>query len=88
MKHFLEIDVSTRPKNLPLSPNYTNDLYSSKIALTKKNTVSIGRKSVCTSRIKNIEEYLFTMREYGFHFKKYLKISKKMMSTGRNAVHL
>ena len=33
---------------------------SNKIAPTKKkNTVSVGRKFVCTSRIKDIEKYAF-----------------------------
>ena len=50
---------------------------SSKIAPTKKNTVSVSRKFVYSRRIKNIEKYAFTIRQYGFHFKKYLKILKK-----------
>ena len=51
---------------------------SSKIALTKKNTVHVGRKSVCISRMKDIEKYASTIgKHFGFHLKKYLKKSKK-----------
>ena len=67
----VEIDVSTRRKKQLLSLNYD-------LILTKKNTVSAGRKFVCTSRIKYIEKYAFTIRKHGSHFKKYLKKSKKI----------
>ena len=35
---------------------------SSKTALTKKNTVSVDRKSVCTSRIVDTEKYASTLK--------------------------
>ena len=55
---------------------------SSKIALTKKNIVSIGRKFVCASRIKDIEKCAFTIRKHGTSsLKNFWKNRKKMVST-------
>ena len=39
---------------------------SSKIALTKKILFSLSRKSVCTSRMKDIEKYVSTLRKSCF----------------------
>ena len=50
---------------------------SSKIA-DQKITVSMGRKSVCTTWIKDIEKYASTIPKHDFHFKKYLVKSKKV----------
>ena len=52
------------------SLNYTNISNSSKNIFNqkKKNTVSVGRKSVCISRIEDIEKYAFTIRKHGFYF--------------------
>ena len=52
---------------------------SSKTALTKKNTVSVDRKSVCTSRKADTEKYASILKNI---LKK--KSKKKMVSTGRN----
>ena len=81
MKDFIEKDASARRKKLPLSLNYTNDFQQQQNSSDPKNTVSIGRKFVCTSRIKDIEKNTFTIWKRGFHFKKNLKKSEK------NSVH-
>ena len=61
---------------------------SNKIILTKKILFPPGRKSVCTSRIKDIEKYVSNIGKHGFHFKNIWKNRKKLMSTGRNMVRL
>ena len=89
MKDFVEIDISTRRKKLIYYLLFTLMISkSSKISLTQKNTVSVVRKFVCTSRIKDIEKYTFTIRKHVFHFKKYLKKLKILVSTSRNMVRL
>ena len=60
---------------------------SSKIA-DQKNTASVGKKSVCTSRIKDVEKHASTIRQHGLHFKKYLEKSKKLVSASRMMVRL
>ena len=57
---------------------------SSKIALTQKMVFPLGRKSVCTSRTRQIEKYLFTIRKSCFNLKKSMKKLKKLVSTSRN----
>ena len=74
MKDFVEIDVSTRQKNYQYLLIMISN--SSKIALTKKNTVSSGRTFVCTSQIKNIEKYASVMQNHSFHFKNMWKVEK------------
>ena len=48
----------------------------------------LGRKSVCTSRVKDIDKCVSTIRKSCCHFKKYLKKLKKLVSTSRNMVCL
>ena len=86
MKDLVEIDVSTGRKNLALCLKYTNDFYLQQND-EKKKTVSVGRKFVCTSRIKYTEKHAFTIMKHGFHFKKHLK-QKRLVSTNRNMVLL
>ena len=47
----------------------------------QKNTASVAKKLVYSSRIKNIEKCAFIIRKYGFHFKKHLKNWKKNWCT-------
>ena len=76
MKDFVDIDVSSRRKNIPLTKLMISN--SSKIALTKKNAASVGKKSVCICWIKDIQKKASTIRKEGFLLKKCLKKSKKI----------
>ena len=42
----------------------------------QKNTVSVGRKSVCISQVKDIKKQASVIRKHGFHFKKMRKSKK------------
>ena len=46
---------------------------SSEIELTKKVLFQLGRKSVCTSQLRNIEKYVSILWKSCFHLKKSLK---------------
>ena len=48
----------------------------------------LGRKFICTSRVKNIEKYVSTIRKSCFQFKKSLKKLKKLVSLSRTMVRL
>ena len=59
MKDFIEIDVSSRRTKIPLLITLVIS-NGSKIVLTKKNTVFVGRKFVSVNRAKDIENYALT----------------------------
>ena len=61
------------------SSNSNNVFYTSEIALTKKILFSLGRKSVSTSQIKDIEKSIATICKSCCYFKKSLK---KLVSNG------
>ena len=65
MKDFIEIDVSSRRTKTPLLITLVIS-NGSKIVLTKKNTVFVGRKFVSVNRAKDIENYALTLRKCGF----------------------
>ena len=59
---------------------------STEIALAKKILFLLGRKFIFTSQVKDIEKYVSTIWKSCFHFKKSLKILKKLVSTSRNMI--
>ena len=61
---------------------------SRRLALTKKILFPLGKKPVCTNRMKNIEKYATIIRESCFYFKKSLKKLQKSVSTSRNIARL
>ena len=75
MKDSVDIDVSSRRKNIPLTKLMISN--SSKIALTKKNTASVGKKICLHLLDKGYSKIGFHYREGGLPLKKMPEKIKK-----------
>ena len=86
--------VCTRRKNLLTKENSNSGFYLQQNSSAppppppKKKLFPLVWKFVCTSPIKHIEKYFSTIRKKLLPFRKYLKKSKKLVSTLRNMVPL
>ena len=56
----------------------SNGFYQQRKSTDQKILFPLGRKSVCTSRVKDINKYVSSSQKIYFYFKKSLKILKKI----------
>ena len=82
IKDFVEIDISSRRKKIPLSLNYISN--SSKIAPTKKIMFLQAENSFALARVKDfVEQYFSARRKKKYDWQESLKNGEVLISTSQ-----